>query len=69
MRVARWIVLPLLTLLPKALYELGFFEGIVRIGQNNLPDISDDFLSCPEQILHEAEPLKEPLKQKLILPR
>ena len=65
MRVTRWIVLPLLTLLPKALYELDFFKGIVRIGQNNLPDNSDDFLSCPEQILHEAEPLK----QTLILPK
>ena len=30
MRVTRWIVLPLL---PKALYELGFFEGIVTSGK------------------------------------
>ena len=45
MSVTRWIVLPLL---PKALYELGFFEGIVRSG--NPPDNSDDLLT--ETILH-----------------
>jgi hypothetical protein len=30
MRFTRWIVLPLL---PKALYQLGFFEGIVKSGK------------------------------------
>ena len=30
MRVTRWIALPLL---PKALYKLGFFEGIVKSGK------------------------------------
>ena len=36
MRVTRWIVLPFL---PKALYELGFFEGIVRSGKT-IPQIN-----------------------------
>ena len=30
MRVTKWIVLPLL---PKVLYKLGFFEGIVKSGK------------------------------------
>ena len=44
MRVTRWIVLP---------HFKSFFEGIVKSGKSiNPPDISDDFQSCPEAILH-----------------
>jgi hypothetical protein len=47
MRITRRIVLTLLT---KALYKFGCFEGILQKSQTRTAAI---LLSCPDTILHE----------------